>query len=218
MNRANRHTGTHTHNLSLRVVTYNSSTSSRRPVLPVLALRMPELTGRQVRLQSFKPQERVQTCCRCCRRSAVKRKRITCAAYRSDLEQKDEQGKAPARSRLLSARTRPQQQAPPSRSRLFRRTETPPVPEPEEKAPRTAGRLLQRSQPIQTASNGLTRATDTVRRAQQDKGVATKEAKQTNAKHKQSDRRNVFNNPRFSQEAGKLSQKDWQVPSKQSDV
>ncbi|KAL3143165.1 hypothetical protein ABBQ38_002025 [Trebouxia sp. C0009 RCD-2024] len=172
---------------------------------------MPELTGRQVRLQSFKPQERVQTCCRCCRRSAVKRKRITCAAYRSDLEQKDEQGKAPARSRLLSARTRPQQQAPPSRSRLFRRTETPPVPEPEEKAPRTAGRLLQRSQPIQTASNGLTRATDTVRRAQQDKGVATKEAKQTNAKHKQSDRRNVFNNPRFSQEAGKLSQKDWQV-------
>lgn len=218
VNRANDNTGAHTHINSLCACQHTTVVQPQAgPVLPVLALRMPELTGRQVRLLGLKPQDRVQTCGRCCRRSAVKRKRVTCAAYRSELEHTIEQGEAPARSRLLSARRRQQhQEPPPSRSRLFRRTQTPPLPEPEEKAPRAVGRLLQRSQPIKTASNGLTRVTDTVRRAQQDKGVAINEAKQTNAKHKQSDRRNVLNNPRFSQEAGKLSQKDWQVPSKQT--
>lgn len=179
---------------------------------------MPELTGRQVHSLGLKSQARVQTCSRCCRGSAVKRKRPTYAAYRSESETV-EQREAPPRSRLLSARKRPQQQEPPpSRSRLFRRTETPPVPEAEtvreEKAPR-AGRLLQRSQPIKTTSSGLTRATDTIRRAQQEKDLATKELKQTSVKNQQPDRRNVLNNTRFSQEAGRLSQKDWQVPPKQ---
>ena len=84
-----------------------------------------------------------------------------------------------------------------------------PVPEPEEEVPSTSGRPLQRSKPSGTTSNGLIRATDTLRRSQQDKGVTRKVT--LNAKHKRGDKRKAVNNTRFSQEAGRLSQKDWQV-------
>lgn len=176
---------------------------------------MPELTGRQVRVLCLVSQERVQSrCLGYRRRAAIKRKRTACTAYRNDLEQNPEQQQqqqAVARSRLLSARTRPKQQEPPApRGKLFRRSETPPVPVPEreEETPSTSGRLLQRSKPISTTSNGLTRATDTLRRSQQDKEVPQNVT--LDRKHRQSDKRNK----RFSQEAGKLSPKDWQVFSK----
>ena len=179
---------------------------------------MPELTGRQVRVLCLNSQERAQSrCLGYRRRAAIKRKRTACTAYRNDSDQKSEQQQQQqgvARSRLLSARTRPKQQEPPApRGKLFRRSETPPVPVPEreEETPSTSGRLLQRSKPISTTSNGLTRATDTLRRSQQDKEVSQDVA--FDGKHKQSDKRKAANK-RFSQEAGKLSPKDWQVISK----
>ena len=194
----------------------STHTSSRGGPVAHTISRMLELTGRRVRLLGLKSQGQVQSrCLRCCRRSAPKRERAACTAYRNDLEQTSEQGKAPARSRLLSAKTRPQQQeAPSQRGRLFRRTQTSPVPEPDEEAPRASGRLLQRSKPISTTSNGLTRATDTLRRSQQDKNAVRTATQQSDAKHKRLDKRVPSNQIRFSQEAGKLSQKDWQVRNK----
>ena len=161
-------------------------------------------------------QQAQSSCFRRSRRSAVKRKApepFLCTSYRIESEDaipaKKDAG--PPRSRLLVDRTRSAQQKPPSpRGRLIRRTETPPVPERE--APSTSGRLLQRSQPITTTTNGLKRATDTVRKSKQ--GSSAAKAQQSDAKSQQSDRRNASTNTRFSQEAGKLSQKDWQVPSK----
>ena len=216
----NRHTNTtHTHEFAKRrqhvcfplcVCTYSSHTSSSRAAVVHICSRMPELTGRQVRFSGPKSQEPVQSRCLHC--SSVKRKRAACTAYRNDLEQGSEQPQVPARSRLLSARARPKQQEPPApRGKLFRRAETIPVavPEPEEEAPSTSGRLLQRSKPIGTTSNDLTRAMDTLRKSQQDKGVARKVT--LDAKQKRPDKRKAVNNTRFSQEAGRLSQKDWQV-------
>lgn len=176
--------------------------------------RMPELTGRQVRLLGLNSPEPTQSrCLRCCRHSAVKRKRAACTAYQNDLEQQTAQQQGPARSRLLSARTRQRQQEPTTpRGKLFRRAETPPVPvsEPrEEEAPSTSDRLLQRSKPLGTTNNGLTGPTDTLKSSQQDKGIARKVT--LNVKHQRPDKRKAGNNTRFSQEAGRLSQKDWQV-------
>ena len=196
----------------------STHSGSRRASVVHIRLRMPELTGRQVRLLGLSSQEPVQSrCLRCCRTSSVKRKRAACTAYRDDLEQNSAQHQAPARSTLLSARTRLKQQDPATpRNKLFRRAETPPVPvlepeedAPEEDAPSTSGRLLRRSKPIGTTSSGLTRATATLSRSQQDRGIAQKVT--LDAKHKQPDKRKAWNNTRFSQEAGRLSQKDWQV-------
>ena len=172
---------------------------------------MLELTGRQVRLQS---QQRAQSSCLWLRRrSAVKRRTarlLLCTSYR--IEDQDavpaEQDVGPPRSRLLVDRTRPAQQKPPSpRGRLIRRTEQPPAPKRE--APQTSGRLLQRSEPITRTANGLKRATDTLRKTKQNASAA--KTQHSDAKPQQSERRNASTNTRFSQEAGKLSQKDWQV-------
>ena len=177
---------------------------------------MPEVTGRQVRLFSLHSQQQAQrSSLWACRRSTVKRKRaaaFSCKSYRSEPEETSPAHKprGPARSRLLSERTRTQQATPtPSRGRLIRRTETPP--EVEREAPQNSGRLLQRSQPITTTTKGLTRSTDTLRKSKQGISASKHSEPQDSAKQNEPAQSKVSTHTRFSQVAGKLSQKDWQV-------
>ncbi len=178
---------------------------------------MIELTGRQGLVASFELHGTVVGVCRWCRRPAKRQRSapFICTAYRTDPQEVSEtkQEAGQARSRLLSDRqplSQSQRQRPRA-GRLIRRTEEPAQPEATQQPP---SRLLQRSKAIQTTSQGLTRSTDTLRRTRSGNEKASQTAKQSNDRTKpRSPRSNGSTNTRFSQEAGKLSQKDWQVQS-----
>lgn len=179
---------------------------------------MREVTGRRGHVGNFKLHKTVVGGHRCCQgRIRLKRQGTTalrCTAYRSGVEDvaetKQEPGKA--RSRLLTdKKSLLQSNKQPRSSRLIRRTEAPPKTEaPSETQP--PSRLLQRSPSIKTATQGLSRSTDTLRKSRGGADTAGKPAKQSNDRVKQrNDSQNGSTNKRFSQEAGKLSKKDWQV-------
>lgn len=168
---------------------------------------MREVVGRQGLVNKT-----VEDVCRCCRgRRGFRRQRFTafrCNAYRTDSQDVDETRPEAEQghSRLLADRkSLLQSRKQPRTSRLIRRTDLAPQPEAPSDTRKPPSRLLQRSQSIKTTTQGLTRSTDTLRKS-------SKLPKQANERVRQrSETHDGAANKRFSQEAGKLSRKDWQV-------
>ncbi len=180
---------------------------------------MREVTGRRGLVANFKLHKTVVGGHRCCQgRIRLKHQGTTalrCTAYRSGPEDVAETKQEPgqARSRLLTdKKSLLQSHKQPRSSRLIRRTEAPPKTEAPSETQQPPSRLLQRSPSIKTATQGLSRSTDTLRKSRGGADTAGKPAKQSNDRVKQrNDSQNGSTNKRFSQEAGKLSKKDWQV-------
>ena len=173
---------------------------------------MREVVGRQGLVNRT-----VEDVCRCCRgRRGPRRQRFKafrCIAYRTDpqdvhaTQPEAEQG----HSRLLADRkSLLQSRKQPRASRLIRRTDPAPQSEAPSDTCKPPSRLLQRSQSIKTSTQGLTRSTDTLRKTRGASDKASKLPKQANDRVRQRSK-NGAANKRFSQEAGKLSRKDWQV-------
>ena len=175
---------------------------------------MREVIGRQGLAANFESYGTVGGVCRWCPRRLRQSKRshytpFRCTVYRADPQDvpdnKQEVGQA--RSRLLDRNSLSQPQKQQRGGRLIRRTEPPPEPEAPRGSQQPSSRLLQRSPSLKNTTKGLTRSTDTLRRSK-DGNTKAGSVKQLNDRAKQ---QNASTNTRFSQEAGKLSQKDWQV-------
>lgn len=175
---------------------------------------MREVIGRQGLAANFELYGTVGGVCRWCPRRLRQSKRshytpFRCTVYRADPQDvpdtKQEVGQA--RSRLLDRNSLSQPQKQQRGGRLIRRTEPPPEPEASRGSQQPSSRLLQRSPSLKNTTKGLTRSTDTLRRSK-DGNTKAGSVKQLNDRAKQ---QNASTNTRFSQEAGKLSQKDWQV-------
>ncbi len=177
---------------------------------------MREVIGRRGLVANFKLHKTVEGGHRCCQgRIRVKRQGTTalrCTAYRNGPEDVAETKQEPGqgRSRLLTdKKSLLQSHKQPRSSRLIRRTEAPPKTEAPSETQQPPSRLLQRSPSIKTATQGLS---STLRKSRGGTDKAGKPAKQSNDRVKQRhDTQNGSTNKRFSQEAGKLSKKDWQV-------